>query len=203
MNRGKPRLRLAQTLAQQEAQIHAANNAAAQVLGGLSWYKQYPGDTLSAVRGWPMAALGLYHALHDLQWDCAALPADPEEIRRVAAIQPRDWRTAWPLVSPYFPVDVDGRRRNPKLAAQRYDAVGKRWQNIDAINIRHHPDQWYVGASADAYFKQVTGVVTSVSMGVRSDVVTLQHQHQHQLRNAYEGGGDVLGESIQSGEVGT
>lgn len=196
MSGAKPRLRLVQTAAQLEAQRHAANNASAQMLG-LVWYRQYPATTLSIARGWPMAVLGVYHALHDLQWDCASLPADPDDIRRMGNIQPREWRVAWPLLGPYFPIDVDGRRRNPQLSVQRYDAVGKRWQQIDAINTRHHPDTAYPGASADTYLRAYTGVATSEDTGVRSDEVTHQHQHKHQLRNAYQGG-NLVGESLRS-----
>ena len=194
MSGGKPRLRLAQTAGQFEAQRHAANNASAQVLG-LVWYRQYPGTTLSIARGWPMATLGVYHALHDLQWDCSGLPAEPDDIRRMANVPPREWRVAWPLVSPYFPIDADGRRRNPQLAVQRYDAVGARWQHIDAVNIRHHPDTAYPGASADTYLRACTDVATSEATGVRAGEVT--HQHQHQLRNAYQGG-NLVGESLRS-----
>lgn len=144
-----------------------------------------------------MVALGAYHALRDLQWDCAALPAEPEDIRRIAAVQPREWRVAWPLLCSHFPIDSDGRRRNQQLAAQRYEAVGKRWQQIDAINLRHHRDDGaYLGATADAYLKQYTDVTSSVRTTGHSDVHT--HQHEHQLRKAYDGGGMDVGESLRS-----
>ena|SRR5579859_2710609 len=195
MSRPKPKLRLAWSATQLKAQQHAANYAGAQVLG-LQWYKTYPSNTLAASRGWSMAALGVYHALLDLQWDCASLPAEPENIRRLSSIQPREWRASWPLLYQHFPLDSDGRRRNPQLAEQRYEAVGKRWQQLDAINIRHHDA--YVGASADEYSKSVTPVTTpvrtdgghpylpsSTSTSVRED--------------AYEGG-EVLGDSLRSAE---
>ena len=192
------RLRLAQTADQIEAQRHAANNANARVLG-LVWYRQYPGDTLSIARGWPMVVLGAYHTLRDLQWDSAALPAEPNDIRRLAGIQPRQWRLAWPLLGLHFPIDADGRRRNPQLAEQRYEAVGQRWQKIDAINVLHHPDTAYLGAAADAYLKDVRSPEPTP---VRTGVHTSQHQHQHQRRNAYQGAVDGLGESPRSGEAG-
>jgi len=187
----KVNLRLVPTPAQLEAQRHAAANAGAQVLG-LKWYRQYPGDNLSVSRGWAAAALGLYHSLRDLQWDCAALPAEPEDIRRLGGFQTRDWRSAWPALAEHFPLCADGRRRNAALAKQRHEAIGKRWQQIDAINIRHHGHSWYRGKTADDY---LTGVRTDVP----SDELTHQHQHQHQLKNAYDGGTEPL----RSEEVGS
>ncbi|MBS0366712.1 MAG: hypothetical protein JSR67_12905 [Proteobacteria bacterium] len=182
-------LRVIPTVQQIHAQHHAARYANSSVLG-IAWFKQYPGDNLRISRGWPTVALGAYHAVRDLQWDRGCLPLAPDEIRRLLGMALRDWRIAWPLLQEHFPADSDKFRRNPALAKQRYEAIGKRWQQLDAINLRHRPNDWYRGKAADAYR-------TVVATGVRSDELT----HQHQLRNAYEGGGDVLRESQQSREV--
>lgn len=183
-------MRLVDSAAHVEARRHAATTASAQVLG-LSWYRHYPGSMLSTARGWSMATLGVFHALFDLQWDAASIPADPEDIRRLAAIQTREWRGAWPLVEAHFPIDKDGRRRNPGLAEQRLEAVGRRWQQIDAINSRHHGSDGAFIPSAETYLRRVTDVHT----GVSSDEGTHQHQHQH-LR------GFPRTELLQSEEVG-
>lgn len=169
MSTRKPQLPVVATR-QLEAQRHAAAYAGAQVLG-LKWYRNYPGDNLSTARGWPAVALAAYHALRDVQWDLASLPKDQEELRRVSGFQTREWRIAWPLVEVHFPLETDSRRRNQALAKQRYDAVGRRWQQVDAINMRHHSqDGAYVGASADTYWR------AHVPVDERTD----EHTHQHQ-----------------------
>jgi hypothetical protein len=181
------RPRFVPTTEQLKAQRHAADYAPAKVLG-LAWYKQYPGDNLCASRGWSAAVVGVYHILRDIQWDCGSLPVESEDIRRLAGIQPRDWRAAWPLVQSHFPIDHDGRRRNPELANQRHESIGQRWQKVDASNTRHH-EGWYRGKSADLYLA-----------GERSD--GLPHQHQRRQERAYGEGGIEEGLSLAgSGEA--
>jgi hypothetical protein len=160
-----PKLRLVLTQQQLDAQRHAAAYGDANALG-IKWYRNFPGDNLSVSRGWPSATLGLYHALRELQWDRGALPADSDEMRRLLGRgSPREWREAWPLLQPHFPVEADNTRRNVALARERYSAIGIRWQQLDAINMRYHED-WYRGKSADLY---VAVVATAERTGVGTD----------------------------------
>ena len=83
----------------------------------------YPSSFAGATRGWPLVARGAYRELLDAQWDMASLPADPRELRTIAAATPGEWRTAWPFVEPKFPIGPDGLRRNARLEAHRAKAL--------------------------------------------------------------------------------
>jgi len=83
----------------------------------------YPRDFASATHGWPLIARGAYRELLDSQWDMGSLSADQLDLRALVGCTPAEWRIAWPLIEPKFPIDADGRRRNPRLESHRAKAL--------------------------------------------------------------------------------
>lgn len=83
----------------------------------------YPRDFASATRGWPLAARGAYRELLDAQWDMGALPGNESALRAIVMGTAAEWRTAWQFLERKFPLDSDGRRRNPRLESHRLKAV--------------------------------------------------------------------------------
>lgn len=92
----------------------------------LPYMPWFPRDFLSATRGWPVTAKGVYRELLDASWDCGGgLPADTDTLRRMIGATAAEWRTAWPLVEPKLPItDGDGLRRNARLEYHRAKAMG-------------------------------------------------------------------------------
>jgi uncharacterized protein YdaU (DUF1376 family) len=88
----------------------------------------YPRDFASSTRGWPLVARGVYRELLDSQWDLGGvthggiLPEDEDALRMLAGATAPEWRIAWPLVEPKFPL-VTGGRQNSRLEAHRRAAV--------------------------------------------------------------------------------
>src|SRR5439155_2227672 len=91
----------------------------------LAWFKWFPGDWLAETQGWPLLARGVYRELLDAQWNMGALPAEPSRLRKLVGATLREWRVAWPLVSPKFPT-VPGGRLHAGLEDRRRDAHAQR-----------------------------------------------------------------------------
>jgi uncharacterized protein YdaU (DUF1376 family) len=85
-------------------------------LAMLPWY---PGDFMTATRGWSVTARGVYRELLDAQWDMGALPEDPEALRTLINATPLEWRAGWDKCEEKFPLGADGRRRNWRLEIHR------------------------------------------------------------------------------------
>jgi len=92
----------------------------------LPWY---PSDFASSTRTWPLVARGAYRELLDAQWEVGAglepgvLPADPRQLRALVRATPAEWRVAWPLVEPKFPILPTGGRQNRRLEEHRQVAL--------------------------------------------------------------------------------
>lgn len=83
----------------------------------------YPRDFRSSTLGWSLVARAVYRELLDAQWDVSGLPVDPEDLRAIAQASLAEWKKAWRHVEAKFPVDADGKRRNPRLELHRADAL--------------------------------------------------------------------------------
>ena len=94
----------------------------------LPWY---PDRFLSTHRGWSVTTKGVFRELYDCEWEMLSLPADPEELQQLIGATKAEWKTSWPLIQPEFPVDTDGRRRNPVLEADRAKSLSLRDRNRD------------------------------------------------------------------------
>ena len=176
-------LRFTPTAKQLQAQRHASHYGNSMTLG-IPWYRQFTGTNLRASRGWSAAALGVYHALRDAQWDRGYLPPDPEEIRHLTGFHPREWQAAWPLVREHFPIAEDGSRRNREMAEERYESIGLRWQQIDASRSRFAG--WYRGKSADNYLvEHCLRHPSDDASGDLSGDTSLHHHHHPNI--AYQG----------------
>jgi uncharacterized protein YdaU (DUF1376 family) len=110
----------APTLAPVIGKIDPAGGPETERVPQMPWY---PRDFASATRGWPLAARGAYRELLDAQWDMGSLPDSENALRAIAMAMPTEWRVAWQFVEPKFPIDSDGRRRNPRLETHRIKAV--------------------------------------------------------------------------------
>jgi uncharacterized protein YdaU (DUF1376 family) len=86
----------------------------------LPWF---PGDFMTATRGWSVTARGVYRELLDAQWDMGALPADLEELRVLINATAAEWRVGWQKCEMKFPVGEDGLRRNGRLESHRLKAA--------------------------------------------------------------------------------
>lgn len=64
-------------------------------------------------------AQGVYVLLLCLQWRHKGLNHSPITIRKAAGIHHRVFPRIWGQLAPLFPVDTDGRRRNPRLEEER------------------------------------------------------------------------------------
>jgi uncharacterized protein YdaU (DUF1376 family) len=90
----------------------------------------FPRDFASATVLWPLVARGAYRELLDLQWNLSSvsqagiLPDDPEALRSAIRASLTEWKIAWPLIEPKFPL-VDGGRLNARLEQHRQEAVRK------------------------------------------------------------------------------
>ena len=85
----------------------------------LPWF---PGDFMTATRGWSVTARGVYRELLDAQWDMGALPSDPDELRGLINATPTEWGLGWKKCELKFPVGEDGQRRNGRLEMHRIKA---------------------------------------------------------------------------------
>jgi uncharacterized protein YdaU (DUF1376 family) len=89
----------------------------------------FPSRFLSSTRGWSITARGVYRELLDCQWEMGSLPASATELQEMIGATKTEWKY-WPsLVETKFPVDADGRRRNPTLEQHRANSLGIRERN--------------------------------------------------------------------------
>lgn len=83
-------------------------------------FQFYPDAWLGSVsvETMPPEVEGTYIRLLARQWLSVSLPADPKLMQKLTKLTPAQWRKAWPLLEPHFPlVDEGAARRNPTLAA--------------------------------------------------------------------------------------
>jgi uncharacterized protein YdaU (DUF1376 family) len=99
---------------------NGAKSHAASQFAKMPWY---PRDFASSTRGWPVTARGIYRELLDVQWDMGSLPENPRELQMIAGATSLEWKRAWPLLEPKFPVGEGGRRRNARLESHRLKAL--------------------------------------------------------------------------------
>jgi len=86
-----------------------------------------------AVELMPPEVEGTYIRLLARQWLAVALPADPAALRLLTKLTPPQWKKAWALLEPQFPLTPDGAgRQNPTLHAvheERQDFIAKQAEN--------------------------------------------------------------------------
>lgn len=102
----------------------------------LSWMPLHVADWLGSesVAMMSPATECAYLRLLMYQWrsDDGALPADPTKLQALTRLRGKAWSTAWEALAPLFPEGPDGRRRNPRLAAERSAVVARRGQQSEA-----------------------------------------------------------------------
>ena len=96
----------------------------------------YPSAFYATTRPWPFIARAVYRELLDIQWDAGALPDDPDALRNMIGVTPKEWRVAWPIVGPKFQAGDDGMLRNARLEAHRLVALQLSDKRRDAANAR-------------------------------------------------------------------
>jgi uncharacterized protein YdaU (DUF1376 family) len=86
-----------------------------------------------AVELMPPEVEGTYLRLLARQWLAVNLPADPEQLCRLTKLTPAQWKKAWPLLEPHFPLIEGGAfRQNETLHAlheERQEFVAKQQEN--------------------------------------------------------------------------
>ncbi len=71
-----------------------------------------------AVEMMPPEVEGTYIRLLARQWLAVSLPADPSMLRRLTKLDEKQWKAAWPLLEPHFPLLENAQaRQNPTLHA--------------------------------------------------------------------------------------
>lgn len=133
--------------------IPADNNGSTELNGSLPFLPLFPGDYHAVTQFWPPGPRVIYFELLCAQWAVGGLPDDEHQLRDRVRIPAKDWKESWPLVSPYFPVDTDGRRRNRRLEEHRLVSAKKSTQARDAAleRWRKHPHMHHANAPANAY----------------------------------------------------
>ncbi len=93
----------------------------------LPYFKWYPADAESDSNYCLMSVseLGLFHRCLNRSWVNDGLPSEPEEIRRILRLEPREFKKHWPVVAESFPECEDGRRRNSRQEKERLAAKEK------------------------------------------------------------------------------
>ena len=100
----------------------------------LPWVRWFPRDFTAATQGWPAEAVGAYIRLLNAQWDLDGLPADERTLQQIAGLTAVQWRKAWPLIQPKFPVRGI-QRRNPRLELERIRAAKSLDKRVVASRI--------------------------------------------------------------------
>ena len=87
------------------------------------WMPLHVGDWLASgtVAAISPAGEAAYLRLLMHQWrnEADGLPGAPAELRKLTRATPAEWRATWPYLEQHFPLDPDGKRRNPRLQAER------------------------------------------------------------------------------------
>lgn len=82
----------------------------------------FPESFIAATRGWNLTQRAIYRELLDAQWIGGSLPADEEELMRLAGATKQEWAKAWPAVKKKFEL-VDGVYTNDRLEQHRTKAL--------------------------------------------------------------------------------
>ena len=85
-------------------------------------FPHYARDWYIATRGLSAAARGAFIDFMSVSWIQGGVPADPDELRKIACMERAEWRRVWPELEAKWPVGADGLRRNPKLEDVRREA---------------------------------------------------------------------------------
>jgi uncharacterized protein YdaU (DUF1376 family) len=87
----------------------------------LPFYQMHPADfdTDENVRGMGLLDVGLFLICLNHSWMNDGLPSDPERIQKVLRVKPTEFGKCWKSVEPLFPLQDDGRRRNPRQERER------------------------------------------------------------------------------------
>lgn len=90
----------------------------------LSYRKHHQRDwmTSTTVLQMTFAARGIYMALLDLQWENRGVPESEDAVGKILRATPEEWADFAPFFDECFPICDDGKRRNPRLEAERMDA---------------------------------------------------------------------------------
>jgi hypothetical protein len=82
-------------------------------------FQFYPSAWLNSVsvETMPPEVEGTYIRLLSRQWVAGELPESPATLRLLTKLSPAQWKRAWPLLEPHFPIFEQGGRRNTTLAA--------------------------------------------------------------------------------------
>ena len=89
--------------------------------------------TSTAVEMMPPEVEGTYVRLLCRQWLAVTLPADPAVLRSLTKLSPAQWKKAWPVLAPHFPlVDGGAGRQNPQLQGVRADREQYLQQSAEA-----------------------------------------------------------------------
>jgi hypothetical protein len=146
----------------------------------------FPRDFMAATRGWRLVPRAIYRELLDVQWEQSGLPADPCALRSLVGATPAEWRSGWPQVEPKFPVGADGLRRNRRLEEHRKKSIQIAQKRAESGRLGGRAKA--VRSLANA--KQMPEPVSSNCLA----------SIQLNTEDAYQGGGDVLGEYLRSTE---
>ena len=118
-------------------------------MNGLSYMPWFPRDFRSATLTWPPLARLLYRELLDAQWDSGGLPDHAGQLREIARLSLREWRSAWRWVEPKFPVSADGLRRNERLEQHRAHSLKLRAFNSERASAAARA-RWNKPGNGDA-----------------------------------------------------
>lgn len=83
------------------------------------WMPWYIKDWLADTRELSLEVRGAYRELLDAQWMRTGLPGDHKTLQMLAGARDREWLRVWRVLEPFFPLGVDGLRRNAKLERVR------------------------------------------------------------------------------------
>ena len=89
----------------------------------LSWVPWYPSDFIGSTLGWPLIARGVYRELLDANWLQGGLPDDLHQLAAIARCTESEFAQAWPYLEDKFPLNGDGKRKNPRMEEHRLAAV--------------------------------------------------------------------------------
>lgn len=112
----------------------------------------FPRDFLSATRGWTITEKGVYRELLDAQWELGALPADPEELRRLIGATDKEWAVGWKRCAAKFG-PIDAGLRNERLEQHRsksLDLVERRRKGARSTNAKRWQSDSQSGSQSES-----------------------------------------------------